>query len=400
MTAIKCPACGDPIPLEPGSPGRVVCPGCGKGFALKKKPAAAAAGAGAGSTPASAPALASAAAPDAAASVQEGPARAAPRRPGGPVRPVLGKRPGGPVHKRVIVSPEPGVEGLEEEGERPTGWAALPREKKLLYVGGPLGALAGLLVIFLVVRGLMNAAAERDRAWAQEVLKRIALKWQLEANAVKEAEAAWASLRSPENATHLADVGTEPERRELGLRLWLYKMKREKDRTNLLKAADFLTSLNYETNKLLYDKGAEMGIDKEDLTLDWLAWRGYRILENLKATGAAPEVSAGAEIDASASPGTLRMKVFGRPLEADFDPSQSSIDTDSGVVQAAFQTNYTALVGGSPSTIRPVYLRTRSGYVLDYRKEVEEFLGSGGKWASRAFQPGQPPAGPEAAPGS
>ncbi len=143
-------------------------------------------------------------------------------------------------------------------------------------------------------------------------------------------------------------------------------------------------------------KAQEMGIHKQDVALDWLSSRGYRILDNLRKSGGAGGAASageGASVE-PAEPGSLRMRLFGAPVEADFQPGSSSLDTDGGFLQVAVQTNCQSLLdppsgsAGAPGTSVFTAARFQNQYCLDLRKEIQEYLATGGPWSTRAFEAG------------
>ena len=379
MPTIKCPACGHPIALETQSAdGKVSCGGCGKNFALRRKdPAAAPAPA----HPPAAPIRAASVPPPQSAAPP--PHRPVPRpahhpaaRPGGPVRPVL-RRSAPPVQEDFGDS---GADGEENAGARPHR-----RKSPVPIIAGIGGGVALLGLVFLLVNLYMGSIRKAERDVADRmVLPILSLKWAIEAQAVKEAEAAWPEFRQK----HMAQLPPEVDRKELGLRVWAYE-KRSQQLLDWIN--EFMSLMDTETNQLLYAKASEINIHAQDAAIDWLAWRGYRIYGNLKKSptgGAAPVASVGGKREIP-SGGILNAGFFGTPVQADFDRDPSYIDTTAGILRMFFKSNYAGYLDPSGGPTGQVFLsgkRVQFKYLFDFRKEILDYFANGGRWATAAFE--------------
>ncbi len=376
MQALKCPACGHLIsPRSQLSDGRISCPGCKKTFALRKKDPPAGGASAAPPQPAAVKASAPASSPAAR------PART-------PVRPLSGLRKAAP-RPLAVQEPSSGPETDLPHEEGTSGKPGIPPQKKVLMIAIPIVAVLCLGVVALLVGVQLRAAAEAQRTAADQVLQVVALKWLIEGEGVKECEAAWSDLRSEKNAAHLSKLlSYEPETRDLGLRHWMYEHRSQEQ---LDRITTFLSLLTNDSNQLLYLKATEArpAIHTEDVALDWLTSRGYRVLESLRKKGSA-SAPAGAKVD-STSPGGLNMSLFGTGLEASFDPSRSSIDLDAGVLRVAYRSIYPGLYNPQDAsgafevsaTIR------QDRYILDLKGEIQEYLQGPGKWCSGSFEGGR-----------
>jgi hypothetical protein len=281
------------------------------------------------------------------------------------------------------------------EGDAPPARKGPPR---LAIIGGVAGGVAVVVLgLLLVVWSQMKAAADAKRKMASDILTTIALKWELEGESVRECEEAWKMLRSPENQKFLDKFPADAEGREKSLRMWVYVKQRE-GKPTILKADGLVQFFDSTTDQAL-NKGAVMksadGFEKpiydQDLTLDWLAVRGYRILENLKKAGANPNPSLGAKLENQGG-GSVRVNIFGSALTAEYDPAQSTIDIEGKAATVAFTSNYPVLLGTSSApqtlfvTARVVDVPPPSRWKFDFTKEVEEHLATSGTWACRAFE--------------
>ncbi len=280
----------------------------------------------------------------------------------------------------------------EDDGEGKTG---MPREKLIRLIALPcvIVLLLGMIAIFVSVQ--MKASREAKRGVAEQVLGVLSLKWELEAEGVKICEEGFKLLRAEENAEHLAKLPFEPKDRDEYLRVWVYEKKRTLDLID--KTDKFLGSLDYKSNQLLQDMVSGTAIRVVDIAIDWLTYRGYKIVENLKknpglAGASTLSISSGGKVN-SRPPGGVRMRMFGVNVEADFDPDQSYVDTDSGFIRAVFQTNYSHLypsAGGPPGTVTVSAAREYTDYTLNLAEEIADFYQNSGFWCSQAFDRSSP----------
>lgn len=401
MATIRCPACGQTFSLESQSPeGKVTCPGCKKTYALKKRePGHAAASHSAAAHPPPHPAAEGAVPAENPSPAPRAAHPAHPAHPGHP-RPVLRGR--SPLQARLKAAPTPGAkqtslpavpaaapEAGEEfpEGEG-VGKPGIPKEKLLLLIGAPAGILMALILVILFVMMNRKAAQEDQRLVADQVLNTLSVKWLLEGEGVKECEAIWKFIRSPENAAHLAKLDSKPEDRDLGLRAWMYDRR---SRSILLKVDELLGRMDPESIQLLDAKAVDdlknIGVRLEihDIALDWLTYRGYRMLENLKRGSPGASASEGAVVKERGS-GSVKMAIFGASLQAEFDPRESTIDVDEGVGRAGFRTNYPEFYGQGPAGVVQVPARRREQlYILDFRDDIQDYIQNSGKWWTKAF---------------
>jgi uncharacterized Zn finger protein (UPF0148 family) len=406
MQVIKCPACGHPIsPHSVLADGKLSCPGCKKSYSFRKKAAPAEPHDGA-EPPADAP---PAAASRPAEAVAEAPAAAhapAPKHSKIPPRSFPGMRK--PAH--VATANGGGLEHEASDGKASAHSSKAARKRLMvLLLAGGLVLVLGLLALFVKLQ--FNAAAEAQRVAADQVLQVLGLKWLIEGEGVKECEEAWRDLRAEKNAAVLAEIiAYPPEKRELGLRVWMY---RQRSQEQLNRITTFLSFLDNDSNQLLYLKATESrdSVHTEDVAIDWLTFRGYQVLENLKQKGGG-SATAGAKADSappgvSTPPGELKMTMFGAPLTVEFNSGQSSIDLNSGFLQVAYQASCPGLngPGDGSGALQGLATIQQGRYILNLKAEIQEYLSNSGHWWYESFEKSggkTPPATPappaEAAP--
>jgi hypothetical protein len=282
------------------------------------------------------------------------------------------------------------VEGIEGEA-RPKGKGTLPK------IAIPGIVILALLVVFgglLLVRNFqLKAANDAKRQVFDQMFKTVDLKWKLEADCTKECEERFALLRNPDSAKHLNNI-LSAENPENGFRLWVYAEREFRNKVLDGNLENFQKFFNAETDGLAYAKAGENKFYAEDLVLDWLANRGYAIYENLKKTGANPNLAAGGTIDSEGN-GAVRLTLFGATLTAECVPEESSMDIDRGMATIAFTTNYLALLGTgtAPAKLYISGVIKDNRWTFDFTKELSDHVAASTGWATKRFNAGGGAAG-------